>query len=233
MLVNGDCSLVITPTNIAILIDGGGSEFGSYDVGENTLLPYLFDRGIDRIHYVMISHFDSDHCKGLEYILENMKVENIVLGLQYEVCENLNDILEIAQKNKINIISVKANDVLQIDKYTTFEILWPNPESMISENAINNNSIVAKLNYYNFSMLFTGDIEKLAEEGIIKYYRAIYLNATILKVAHHGSKTSSIESILKLVRPKIALIGVGENNLYGHPNDIVLNRLENLRSRYL
>lgn len=233
MLVSGDSCLVITPTNKTILIDGGGSEFGSYDVGENTVFPYLLDRGISKLNYVMISHFDSDHCKGVEYILENIKVENIILGLQYENCENLNDILKIAQKNNINIISVKVNDVIKIDKYTNIDILWPNPDSMIGENAVNNNSIVAKLNYYDFSMLFTGDIEKIAEEALLKYYKLSKLNATVLKVAHHGSKTSTIECFLQSVNPKIALIGVGVNNLYGHPNDIVLNRLENLRCECL
>ena len=182
----------------------------------------------------MISHFDSDHCKGLEYVLENMKVENIVLGLQYEDYENLKNVLKIAEENKINIISVKANDVLKIDKYTNFEILWPSSENMVSENSINNNSIVVKLNYYEFSMLFTGDIEAKAEEELIALYENTYLlSSTALKVAHHGSKSSSIGGILNLVQPKIALIGVGSNNLYGHPNNDVLNRLEELRRKSL
>ena len=226
MLASGDSSLIISPTDKTILIDGGGTLFGNYDVGENTLFPYLLDRGIRKIDYVMISHFDADHCKGLEYVLENMNVENIVLGIQYEAYENLQEILKIAEKNKINIISVKATDVLKIDKYTYFEILWPTFENMISENSINNNSIVTRLNYGNFSMLFTGDIEQIAEEELLQYYKAPELNATVLKVAHHGSKSSSILEILELIRPKIALIGVGKNNLYGHPSYDVIKRIE-------
>lgn len=233
MQANGDSTLIISPTNKTVLIDGGGSEFSSYDVGKNTLFPYLLDREISKLDYVIISHFDSDHCKGLEYVLENIKVENIVLGLQYEAYENLQDILKIAEKNKINIISVKANDILKIDKYTNFEILWPGYENMISENAINNNSIVARLNYYDFSMLFTGDIEKIAEEALLKYYNSSKLNATVLKVAHHGSKSSSIDALLNVINPKIALIGVGKNNLYGHPNNDVLNRFDVLRHKGL
>ena len=233
MLDNGDSSLIISPTDKTILIDGGGSLYGDYDVGENTLFPYLLDRGIDKIDYIMISHFDADHCKGLEYILKNMKVGHIIIGMQYEAYKNLNNILKIAEENKIKIICVKANDVLKIDKYISFGILWPKPENMISENSINNNSIVAKLNYYNFSMLFTGDIEKIAEEELLKYYKASDLNVDILKVAHHGSKSSSILKILEIIRPNIALIGVGENNLYGHPNSDVIKRIENLRRTYL
>ena len=230
MLGNGDSTLIISPTNKTILIDGGGSEFGNYDVGKNTLFPYLLDRGVDKLDYIMISHFDSDHCKGLEYVLENIKVENIVLGLQYEDYENLKDILKIVEDKKINIICVQANDILEIDKYTYFIILWPNPENMISENSINNNSIVAKLNYYDFSILFTGDIEEVTEKTLVKYYTEQKLDSTILKVAHHGSKSSSIPEILQKISPKIALIGVGINNLYGHPNYDIIKRFQSLRS---
>lgn len=233
MLVSGDSTLIITPEDKTILVDGGGSENSNYDVGENTLFPYLLDRGINKIDYIMISHFDADHCKGLEYILENMKVENIILGLQYEAYENLQNIVRIAEENKINVISVQAGDVFEIDKYTNFEILWPSLENMISKNSINNNSIVAKFNYYDFSILFTGDIEEIAEKEIIKYYNKKILNTTVLKVAHHGSKTSSIEEIINLIQPKIALIGVGEDNLYGHPNSNVLERFEKMRYKNL
>lgn len=116
-----------------------------------------------------------------------------------------------------------------IDKYIYLDILFPE-EELIYENILNNNSIVTKLNYGNFSCLFTGDIEKIAEERLIQLYsNTSLLNSTVLKVAHHGSKTSSIEEFLKLVQPKFALIGVGENNKFGHPNDEVMRRLEELR----
>ena len=81
-------------------------------------------------------------------------------------------------------------------------------------------------------MLFTGDIEQIAEEKIVEKY-GDKLKSTILKIAHHGSNTSSDETFLNAVKPKIVLIGVGKNNKYGHPNQEVLNRLENLRSKNL
>lgn len=119
---------------------------------------------------------------------------------------------------------------MHIDKYTYFDFFWP-CEDLISENVLNNNSVVCKLNYGRTSMLFTGDIEKIAEERILKEYEndISILNSTILKVGHHGSKTSSIESFIKEVSPKIALIGVGEKNKFGHPNDAVIKRFENMR----
>ena len=83
-------------------------------------------------------------------------------------------------------------------------------------------------------MLFTGDVEKIAENRIAELYKNTnILNSTILKIAHHGSKTSSTEELLKLISPKIALIGVGENNKFGHPSDITIQNLEKLRLYYL
>lgn len=128
-------------------------------------------------------------------------------------------------------MQVKAGDKIQIDKYVYFNILFPE-KNLIGENVLNNNSIVAKLVYRNFSMLFTGDIEEIAERKILeKYANTNNLNASILKVAHHGSKSSSIKEFLSVVRPRIALIGVGKDNSFGHPNYEVINRLEDIGTK--
>ena len=130
--------------------------------------------------------------------------------------------MSIAKKKKINLIYVKAGDVITIDGIK-IKVLHPQKE-LITENSINNNSMVFKLEYKSFSMLFTGDIENIAEEIILN--KNINLKADILKVAHHGSKTSSGQKFIKAVSPKIALIGVGENNIFGHPNSEVIERLQ-------
>lgn len=101
----------------------------------------------------------------------------------------------------------------------------PDENNMIVENSINNNSLVMKFNYYNQSILFTGDIEKSAENFLVKNYKE-YLNSTVLKVAHHGSNTSTTERFLYSVNPRISLIGVGKRNRFGHPNDEVIKRIE-------
>lgn len=112
------------------------------------------------------------------------------------------------------------------------DILWPDIKNRIEENSINNNSLVCKLNYKNFSMLFTGDIEEKAEQALIsKYSNTDILKSTILKAAHHGSKSSSTEKFLNFVKPQITLIGVSQNNKYGHPSKIILERLNKLNSR--
>ena len=175
---------------------------------------------------------DSDHIGGLFYILENLKVKNVVISIQKEKYENINKLLKITNENKINLIIVKKGDTINIEKNLFFYILWPDNNNLISENSINNNSLVCKLSYGNFSCLFTGDIEKIAEEKILEEYKnSNILNSTILKVAHHCSKSSSIEEILEKIKPKIALIGVGENNNFGHPNLNVIDRLKKLRSK--
>lgn len=221
----GDSTLIITKSNKKILVDGGGSETGKDYIGKNVLLPYLLDRRIKKLDYVMISHFDSDHCKGILYVMEKIKVENVIISKQGEFSENYNRFVEIVRNKRINVILVKSNMKIKIDKDTYFDILWPE-ETIIKENILNNNSIVAKLVYKNFSMIFTGDIELLAEEEIIKKYN---LKSTILKVAHHGSKTSSSEEFVEKAKPKIALIGVGENNKYGHPSKRTLDILNEIR----
>ena len=221
----GDCTLIKTLGGKNILIDGGGSEFGSFDVGKQILLPYLLDRGITKIDYLMISHFDSDHIGGLFYILENLKVENIIISKQGKISENFEKFIKIIKNKKTNLKIVKKGDLIKIDDLSYFEILFPE-DNLINENTLNNNSIVAKFISNNITMLFTGDIEKIAEERIGEIYKENFkLESTILKVAHHGSKTSSLYEFLDLVNPKIAIIGVGENNNFGHPNKEVLQRL--------
>ena len=223
----GDSTLIITPDKKTVLIDGGGSD--SFDVGEKVLLPYLLDRRILKIDYVLISHFDTDHCGGILTIMEKVKVKNIIISEQAEHSENYERFKKLMLHKKIRLIEVKKGDKIKIGRYSEFKILFPTSR-LLSENPLNNNSIVAQFNYNNFKMLFTGDIEKLAEQQILKTEKA-EIRADILKVAHHGSKTSSIPEFIKAVRPKIALIGVGKNNTFGHPNQQTIKNLENIRCR--
>lgn len=216
----GDSTLIVTPKNKKILIDGGEGK-------TNVLFQYLLDRRINKIDYIIISHFDSDHCNGLIEIIEKMRVENIVMSKQSKESKEYKKILEIIKQKNIKVSSVKAEDKIIIEKNLYTKIL--NPAEKFEFQDLNNNAIVAKLVYKNFSMLFTGDIEK-AEENLAKKYKN-ELKSTILKVAHHGSKTSTSEEFLKYVEPQIALIGVGENNKFGHPNQITIEKLKDIRSQ--
>ena len=156
-----------------------------------------------------------------------------MISIQKEEYGNIKRLFNILKERKINLIVVSKGDVLKIENNLYFDIIWPDKSNLIADNSINNNSLVCKLNYKEFSMLFTGDIEKIAEEKILLEYKdnQNILNSTVLKVAHHGSDTSSIEEFIEAVKPKVALIGVGKNNKFGHPNIDVINRLKDIGSR--
>ena len=219
----GDSTLIVTPKNKKILIDGGGNE--NYDIGENVLIPYLLNKKINQIDYLMISHFDTDHVGGTLKVLEKLKVKQVIISQQKEDSSNFQKFLEIAEKRNIKTIVVKAGDKIQIEKNIYIDILWPTEKIKIEDNPLNNNSIVAKLIYENTSILFTGDIEAEAEKDLVKKY-GYRLKADILKAAHHGSKTSSTQEFVDNVNPSVVLIGVGRNNKFGHPSDGVINRFK-------
>jgi len=227
----GDSMLIITPSNKTILIDGGGNkDTENFDVGKQTLLPYLLDRKIKKIDYLMISHFDVDHSNGTIAVLENIKVKTLVISKQIEISDEYEKIIEIVKRKNVDVLVVEAGNQISIDKEVKLQILYP--EENLKYADLNNNSIVAKLTYNNFSMLFTGDIEKEAEQHLVnKYANTNVLKSTILKIPHHGSKTSSTEKMLQEVNPRVALIGVGKNNMFGHPNTEVLERLEKINCK--
>ena len=227
----GDSCLIVTPNNKKILVDGGGTE--DFDVGKNILIPYLLARRITHLDYVIISHFDTDHVGGVLTVMEELKVSKVVISKQGENSENYRRFEQIVKDKKIKVMTVDKENRLTIEKNLYFDILWPNNGHLVSENSLNNNSIVCKMSYINFSMLFTGDIEEIAEKQMLKEYKnnlGIF-SSQILKVAHHGSKTSSIKEYIDVVNPKIALIGVGENNKFGHPNEEVITRLKTRGTR--
>lgn len=225
----GDSSFIITPNHKTILIDGGGSTSSTFDVGKDTLIPYLLDKGYTKLDYVFISHFDQDHIGGILSILEELKVGQIFISKQGEESENYKTFLKIVQEKNLKVQEVKIGDKITIGD-VTFHILWPS-EKQIEENQLNNNAMVMKLQYKDFSMLFTGDIEEVAEKKILSVYsdNLDSLKGTVLKVAHHGSKSSSTEEFLEAVNSKGAIIGVGENNMFGHPSNAVLERLQLFR----
>lgn len=228
----GDSTLIRTETNKVILIDSGGSTASSsFDVGNKVLLPYLLDRRIKKIDFIIVSHFDADHCQAFETVIDNINVRKVVVCKQSMITQEYLNIINKCKKKNIKIIVIERGDKLKIDKRTEFEILHPGERFLDDgKGGLNANAIVCKMNYKLnngkiFSILFTGDIEVEAEKELEQVYGK-KLKADILKIAHHGSKTSSREEFIKLVSPKIALIGVGENNKFGHPADITLERLE-------
>lgn len=165
--------------------------------------------------------------------MQEIKVNNIIIGKQYKSSENYEKFIKIVKEKKINVKIVEGGEKVSIEDNLYFDIIWPFSDNMISDNSINNNSLVCKLNYKNYSMLFTGDIEAIAEKAILKKYskNLNILKSDILKVAHHGSKTSSITEFIEKIKPKYAIIGVGEDNKFGHPSDSTIQNLEKANIR--
>lgn len=165
--------------------------------------------------------------------MQEIKVNNIIIGKQYKSSENYEEFIKIVKEKKINVKIVEEEEKVSIEDNLYFDIIWPFSDNMISDNSINNNSLVCKLNYKNYSMLFTGDIEAIAEKAILKKYskNLNILKSDILKVAHHGSKTSSITEFIEKIKPKYAIIGVGEDNKFGHPSDNTIQNLEKANIR--
>ena len=165
--------------------------------------------------------------------MQEIKVNNIIIGKQYKSSENYEEFIKIVKEKKINVKIVEGGEKVSIEDNLYFDIIWPFSDNMISDNSINNNSLVCKLNYKNYSMLFTGDIEAIAEKDILKKYskNLNILKSDILKVAHHGSKTSSITEFIEKIKPQYAIIGVGEDNKFGHPSDSTIQNLEKANIR--
>ena len=165
-------------------------------------------------------------------MLKELKVGKVIIGEQGEKSDQYQEFCKVVKEKEIPVVIVKKGDIINIEKDLKIKILFPGKE-LITENILNNNSLVAKLEYKDFKMLFTGDIEELTEKQLLKLYDNDEMNSDILKVAHHGSKTSSSNELIKSVKPQIALIGVGKNNNFGHPNSDVIKRLKEMRYKNL
>ncbi len=237
-----ECSLIQFPNGKNMLIDGGRL-MDDFDAGGSMVAPYLWDTGITKIDYVIGSHPDSDHVGGLLFILNEMSVKNYFDNGQESTDLIHVKLRDIAKEKNIPYKALYAGDEIKIDERVKVEILHPqrkisNFKSQISnpkERGHDNNlSIVMKITYGNFSILFTGDIEKEAERFLINQMsearsqrsdiRSDALKASVLKVMHHGSSSSSSEEFIKEVSPEAAVFSVGYNNPFRHPNKKVLER---------
>ena len=217
----GDSIFLKIPGGQTILVDTGSST-SSGSKAENTVRPFLLNQGIKFIDYLIITHFDADHSAGAEYLINEGIVKNVIISKQYDGTQiYAQKTIALAKKNNIRIFWAENQDHI---KFNNIKLEFMAPlKNAVYENR-NNNSIAFKLIYKDFEMLFTGDLELEAEKALLKIIEKDTLKSDILKVAHHGSETSSIDSLIKEVTPKEAVISVGVNK-YGHPNKNVLKRL--------
>jgi competence protein ComEC len=222
----GDSILIETPQRHQILIDGGPSSKIIEKLSRE--IPF-WDRTIDLI---ILTHPEKDHITGLLEVLKRYKVENVLwTGIVRNIPE-YKEWLNLTEKEKANVKIAKAGQKISCKNCQwKIEIFYPfeSLEGKEFEDS-NNTSIVSKLIFGNSSFLFTGDVYKDVEESLT--LTPFDLSSKILKVAHHGSKTSSSQKFLEKVSPQIGVISVGENK-YGHPNKEVLEILEKYGIRVL
>jgi competence protein ComEC len=231
----GDCILIHLPFNKGnYLIDTGGtmnfeeeewkSKKRTFEVGKDVVVPYLKSKGITKIDKLILTHGDMDHIGGSFAILKELKVKQILMPSTMEESTLETTIKQEAKKNRIPVVKV-SEGVYWRNKNSSFYILSPEKNF---KGERNRGSIAIYAEIGGLTWFFGGDLDQEGEENIIKKYPD--LSFDVLKVGHHGSKTSSSEAFLNQSMPKISLLSVGEKNRYGHPNHEVITKLHKIDS---
>ncbi len=226
----GDAMLITTPKNQTMLIDGGPNNKVLEKLGKN--LP-LFQK---KINIVILTHPHADHVLGLIEVLRRYEVGLLILNGAKLKTDIYSEFLKVAKEKNVKIIIAKEGMAIHFSDDLEFDIISPDKDSGdlvfgkksesfgVSGNDVNDSSIVGKLMFKNFSVMFTGDATSKIENQLLSYGNS--LKSDILKVGHHGSKYSSSFNFLNAVSPKAAIIEVGVKNRYGHPSPAALSRLK-------
>jgi competence protein ComEC len=215
----GDGAMVVTPSGKQVVIDGGPDWKILEGIADR--MP-LFDRSIDLL---VLSHAHADHSVGLAEILRRYKVGTLVVSSVELDSAREREFRETAKMEGVPVRAVAAGDTIELGDGLAFDVLWPYrdlPKAFTSD--LNNVSVVLRLRDGAHSALFAGDAEKIVEDTLVKAGADIH--SEILKVGHHGSKTSSSTGFLLAVDPEVAVVSVGTGNSFGHPNADVIARLQ-------
>jgi competence protein ComEC len=242
----GDAALITTPDDTTILIDGGGRprfdnrrdereedetiERDSRSVGEAVVSEYLWWRGRWQVDYLVATHADADHMDGLNDAAENFEIRSALVGRSPAHDAEFTRFAGTLQSEEVPLYLIGRGDSLQIGD-VTIDVLWPMATNVSEARSRNDDSIVLRVRFGERVFLLTGDIERKSEAWLAQ--SAAELRADLVKVAHHGSRTSSIESFVRAVHPSHAIISVGLQSSYGHPHKEVVERWRNAGAEVL
>lgn len=237
----GDAALVTMPDGTTLLVDGGGRpqfsgrraspveeegddepfERDTRSIGEAVVSEYLWWRGLDRVDYVMATHSDADHIDGLNDVARNFRVRAALVGRTPADDAEFTRFFKTTRRTDLPLYPLSRGDALRFGAVEA-DVLWP-AEAHDSRGASgNNDSLVLRLRFGDRVFLLTGDIEKETEAALAVAPED--LRADVVKVAHHGSRTSSTDALISRTQPKIAVISVGRSSIYGHPHGDVVER---------
>jgi competence protein ComEC len=205
------------PNGTTLLVDGGGNTTeASRRIGETVVSEYLWWRGFSDIDYVLATHADADHIDGLNDVLRNFSVRSALVARTPADDPEFAKFSQTLAETHTHLETIQAGDTIHFGEVEV-SVLWP-PAG--GDTSTNNDSIVLRIQFGGRSILLTGDVEKAAESSLI----SSQLKADVVKVPHHGSKTSSTDAFVLATRPTFAIISVGRQSRFGHPHREVVER---------
>ncbi len=210
-----DCILAQLPGGQNMLVDAGNNDDG------NTVVNYLQSAGVKKIDYLVGTHPHEDHIGGLDTVINNFDIGKVYMPRVTQNTKTYRDVLEALKNKGLKITPAKAGVEILHEGGVTATILSPRSPSY---DELNDYSAVIKLTFDRASFLLTGDAGKIPEKEMLA--AGMDLKADVLKIGHHGSRTSTTPAFLKAVNPKYAVICVGKGNDYGHPHRETLQRLK-------
>jgi competence protein ComEC len=227
----GDSILVILPNTKTLLIDGGERQ------SSGKVLSTLQEYGLSYIDVIVATHPHADHIGGLIDVINTVNVGQVLDSGQMHTTQTFEDLLDAIYNKQIPLRSVSEGESINLDPTVRIDVL--NPAASIpaadgesNEAGFNDNSVVLKITYGNFSALLTGDMEE-RNEARLAFKNATILDADVLKAGHHGSRTSSSLGFLNAVTPEVVIISLGVGNSYGHPHPEALDRISAAGAQYL
>jgi competence protein ComEC len=223
----GDSTLVQFPDRSTLLVDAGGIPFGggTFDVGARVLAPTLWARGVRRLDALLVTHGDPDHIGGAEAVIADFRPRRVWEGIPVPRHAALSVVLEESQQVGARVEQKVAGDVMALGG-VRMRVLHPPAPDWERRRVRNDDSVVLELTYGEVAVLLLGDVGAAVERGLVD--RLMPSRVRILKVAHHGSRTSTSRELLERWRPQIAVISAGRGNTFGHPTAEVLQRLESV-----